>query len=1405
MDSMLRIGIDVGSTTVKVIVLDGENNIIFNQYLRHSSDIKNTLNSIFVKAHPLLQNKLLSVIFTGSSGIGLSNRLELPFVQEVIACTHAVKQIIPNTDTVIELGGEDAKITYLGSSVEQRMNNTCAGGTGAFIDQMSTLLHTDPAGLNELAKSHKTIYPIASRCGVFAKTDVQTLLNEGITREDIAASILQAIVNQILGGLAQGRPITGNVAFLGGPLHFMSELRQRFIETLNLQHEQIISPEGSHYFVAVGAALAKQQQPISYDCLQARTLKLFEFENTSTEKLKPLFTTEGDYEKFKERHNKSTVKKSDLASYSGKAYLGIDAGSTTTKLALICEDGSLLYSHYASNRGAPLASVVQALKTLYTAITDNIKIANSAVTGYGELLIKEALQVDIGEVETVAHFKAASWFLPGVDFVLDIGGQDMKSLIVRNGVIDSVMLNEACSAGCGSFIETVAQSLNMSVAAFASLGIKAKNLVDLGSRCTVFMNSKAKQAQKEGADISDISASISVSIIKNALFKVIRLKSPADLGQRIVVQGGTFCNDAVLRALEQTLGREVVRPDIAGIMGAYGAALIARERCGNEHNSTLINSNDLNKFEIQTTNRRCGICGNSCLVTTKSFSTGQTFHSGNRCEKGTGIKNTAKDASNIYSFKYQRLFNYIPLAKEAAPRGTLGIPRVLNMYEDYPFWFTFFTELSYRVVLSEPSSRRLYELGLDTIPSESVCYPAKLVHGHILDLINKGIDKIFYPCIPVNIKEDLRSDNCYNCPIVTSYPENINANIDVLQTQNIIFYHPFLPLDNQARMISRLIQELLPEKLPKVSIIKAVYKAYAELAKYKDDVHKKGEDILADMARKGIKGIVLAGRPYHIDPEINHGIPEMIQSFGLAVLSEDALNHLVQVERPLRIVDQWSYHSRLYACAAFVAQQTNLEIIQLNSFGCGLDAIMIDQMHEILEPSNKIHTIIKLDEMNNLGTARIRVRSLIAAVNERAGLLLTAPNTPSYRYQRTIFSKEMKQHHTVLVPQMSPIHFQFFETTLKKFGYCGAVTPLADKAAIDLGLKYVHNDACYPAIIVAGQVLQALKSGKYDINNTSIIMTQTGGSCRATNYIALLRKALQNAQLPQVPVISLSAGLEKNPGFNFSLAMQDNTIMAMLYGDLLMRVLYRVRPYEKVPGSANQLYEYWVNKCKDALLTGSKFTFIKTVFAIVQDFDNFAINEDIVKPQVGVVGEIFVKYHATANNHIIDLLESEAVEAVVPDLTDFFLYCAYDRKVCYELLSGNWYSMLGGNTFIAAVELYRLSMRKALKASKRFLPPSPIKEIAGHTGKHLSLANQSGEGWLLTGEIVDLIKRGVTNIVCLQPFACLSNHITGKGMLKELRRCYPGINLISLDYDPGASEVNLLNRIKLMLAIANEK
>ncbi|TGE32399.1 2-hydroxyacyl-CoA dehydratase [Desulfosporosinus sp. Sb-LF] len=1408
MSSVLNIGLDVGSTTVKIVVLDAGENIVYKKYLRHFSNIRSTVVTILDDAKAMLHGHLLTLMVTGSGGYNISQKLEVPFIQEVIACTNAIKSVIPNTDAAIELGGEDAKITYFGESVEQRMNGTCAGGTGAFIDQMASLLQTDAPGLNDLAKNYHTIYPIASRCGVFAKTDVQPLLNEGAAREDIAVSVLQAVVNQTISGLAQGRPIIGNVAFLGGPLHFMSELRGRFIETLNLQNKNVIFPNDSQFFVAIGAALSSRgKMPFTFECLSGKTPMIHKINNVESEKLEILFANDEEYIEFNERHSSHKVKRIELDSYEGNAYLGIDAGSTTTKIALVDEMGSLLYSHYGSNMGNPLESTIDALKSLYAKLNDKTSIVNSAVTGYGEHLIKAALKVDIGEIETVAHYTAANFFLPGVDFVLDIGGQDMKSLVIRDGVIDSITLNEACSSGCGSFVETFANSLNLDVEEFSRLSQESRHPVDLGTRCTVFMNSKVKQAQKEGAEISDISAGISISVIKNALYKVIRLRNAEDLGKKIVVQGGTFHNDAVLRAFEKITKQEVVRPDIAGIMGAFGVALIARDRYEFGNQSNLVQGNDLLDFKTETSTKRCGLCGNNCLVSIKRFSGGSEYISGNRCERGAGKDVVKREIPNLYEYKYKRVFSYKPLTKEKAWRGTIGIPRVLNIYEDYPFWFTFFTELGYQVIISGRSSKQIYELGMDTIPSDSACYPAKLVHGHMIDLMNKGVRKLFYPCIPYARPEDPKADNHYNCPIVTSYPETINANMDNLREPGVTFYHPFLPLDMPSRMVKRLSEELAPEKIPKRELASALKKAYAEQDRYKEEVRIKGEETLLYIREKNLKGIVLAGRPYHIDPEINHGIPEMIGSYGFAILSEDSIQHLGEVERPLRVVDQWVYHSREYTAASYVAEQRDLELIQLNSFGCGLDAVTTDQIKEILEAFGKIYTVLKIDEINNLGAARIRLRSMIAAIIERDKRNFI-PKKIYNKPQKVLFTKEMKKTHTILAPQMSPIHFQFFKTGFENAGYTIEFLPSVDKSAIDEGLRYVHNDACYPAIIVVGQLMKALGSGKYDLNNTSVIISQTGGGCRATNYIAFIRKALKDANLEQVPVIALNTGnssnLENNPGFKLTLPMFNQLMMGLMYGDLLMRVLYRVRPYEKSPGSANHLYDYWVLRCQESLKKGNKKDYIVNIRQIVKDFDNLELFEDVVKPRVGVVGEILVKFHPTANNNIVDLLEAEGSEAVVPDLADFLLYSAFDNRIKYEQLSGSFWGMVSGILSINRIESYRKEMKRALEASKRFEAPKPIEEIAKYAEKHLSLSNQSGEGWFLTGEMVELIRSGVNNIVCLQPFACLPNHITGKGMFREIRRSYPQANIAPIDYDPGASEVNQLNRIKLMLSVALE-
>lgn len=1401
------VGLDIGSTTVKIAVLDNKNKLIHKQYERHYSDVRNTVTEIIKNSIKILKDSFIKISITGSGAIDVAKYLGINFVQEVAASTRAIIKYIPKTDVVIELGGEDAKITYLNGNLEQRMNGSCAGGTGAFIDQMAVLMKTDASGLNELSKKHKTIYPIASRCGVFAKSDVQPLLNEGARQEDIAASIFQAVVNQTISGLAQGRPIKGNVAFLGGPLFFLSELRERFKETLELNSDNSICPQDANYYVAMGAALlSEDNENLNFNDFYKKIEATMENTNLEYRKidLDPLFDNKKEYDKFVERHEQHKAKQKSMEEYTGPAFLGIDAGSTTTKLVLITEEGEILHSYYASNAGNPLNSAVKAVNELYDKMHKGIKIVYTAVTGYGEHLIKAALNVDTGEIETVAHYKAADFFLNGVDFIIDIGGQDMKSMIIKNGVIDSIMLNEACSSGCGSFIETFAKSLDMSVQEFAEAATLSKHPVDLGTRCTVFMNSKVKQAQREGATLSDISAGISYSVIKNALFKVIRLRSLDTIGEKIVVQGGTFYNNSVLRAFELITGKEVVRPDIAGIMGAFGAALIARNKYDSTKISKFVKEEDLEKFAFNTTMERCGQCTNNCLLTINKFSDGRYFVSGNRCERGAEkYIHTEKKSPlpNLYKYKYKRVFNYKPLSLSEARRGIIGIPRVLNMYEDYPFWFAFFTDLGYRVVLSGVSSKKIYELGMGTIPSESVCYPGKITHGHITDLVNKNVTKIFYPCISYNIKEDENAGNHFNCPVVVSYPESIEANIDL---KNIKFYKPFLNLNNKEMLVDKLYREIgFEENLTFEEIKKAANKAYNELLQYKQDVKNEGTKAIEYIKKNNKKGIVLAGRPYHVDPEINHGIPEMIEGYGLVVLSEDSLENAYEIERPLRVIDQWAYHTRLYAAATYVANADYLELIQLNSFGCGLDAVTTDQVSEILQKNNKIYTVIKIDEITNLGAIRIRIRSLLASMEERDKNGIVHKRSGD-NYNRVLFSKEMKKNHTILVPQMSPIHFQFIETAARLSGYNAVVLPAVDKQAVDVGLKVVNNDACYPSIVVVGQLINALDSGKYDLNNVSLMISQTGGGCRATNYIGFIRKALKDSGYGHIPVISFNVvGLEKQPGFKITAGFINRLIMGLVIGDTLMRTTYRTRPYEKVKGSVNKLYKEWVEKCHKVIESGNILEYKRTIKNIVNDFDNLELDESIKKPKVGIVGEILVKFHPNANNDVFSLLEEEGAEVVVPDLLDFFSYSSLNGVIKYDdLLIDSKKTKAINNIAVKAIDLYKKPSVDAFRNSKRFITPANIKELALKAKQFLSLANQSGEGWFLTGEMVELLDSGVDNILCLQPFACLPNHITGKGMIKKLKDAYPMSNIVPIDFDAGISEVNQINRIKLMLTNA---
>ncbi len=1403
-----RLGIDIGSTTVKLVILDDEERIVYSEYRRHQAHPRETLSSLLSEAEKITGECSLTVAFTGSGAINLASSLKVKFVQEVVAVATAIEKYAPQTDVAIELGGEDAKIIYFRGTLEERMNGVCAGGTGSFIDQMASLLQTDAAGLNGEAENYRQIYPIAARCGVFAKTDIQPLINEGATKADLAASIFQAVVTQTISGLACGKPIRGCVAFLGGPLHFLPELKKAFVRTLGLTPETTVDPENSHLFAARGAALeSAKEESVALSVLKER-LNSGVQETYELPRLPALFSTKDEYDAFCRRHDRAKVKRGDIASYRGRCYLGIDAGSTTTKLALIGEEGELLYSYYTNNRGNPVEAAKAGIRELGEQLPEGAVIAGGCSTGYGEALLKAAFSLDTSVVETIAHCTAASFFDSEVDCVLDIGGQDMKCIRLRDGVVDSIMLNEACSSGCGSFLENFAESLGYTAAEFGTLALFAPHPLDLGTRCTVFMNSNVKQAQKEGASVEDISAGLAYSVIKNALYKVIKLSSAEELGKHIVVQGGTFHNRAVLSAFEKIAGAEVVCPDISGVMGAFGAALIARKNCRGER-STMLSLEEIENLEYSSRSFRCGGCSNNCMLTSNVFSGGRRHISGNRCEKPLGKSGGGKKGENMVAFKRERIFSYTSLSEEEAVRGTIGIPRALNMYENYPFWATFFRALKFRVVLSPFASREIYMKGMESIPSESLCYPAKLTHGHVEWLIEQGVKTIFHPSVYYEHKETENPQNrYYNCPIVISYPENIKNNVEDIEEKGVRYIHPFMAFTSE-KIVTQRLSEICRDEwgIGRSEVEEAVKEAWAEQKKAREDIRREGRRLVEKLEKEGGKAIVLAGRPYHIDPEINHGIPELITSYGLTVLTEDCVPVDFTPTRPLRVVDQWVYHSRLYTAAEFVTKHENMELLQLNSFGCGLDAITTDQVNEILSAAGRLYTVLKIDEVANLGAVRIRIRSLLYAMEERERS--SKKSEGHYLpYQRVEFTKEMKEKgYTILCPQMTPIHFNIVEPVFRKYGYNLVVLDNDNRSAINAGLKYVNNDACYPSIVMVGQFMDAVLSGKYDTDRLAIIMTQTGGCCRASNYVSLIRRALQKAGYPHIPVISLNAnGMEKNEGFTLSYGLIRDGARAIVYGDLFMRCLYHVRPYELTPGSANALHDKWEKIAIDSIINPkSKYSYREVCKGIVDAFDNFPIDESIKKPRVGIVGEILVKYMPLANNHLVDLLEREGAEAVVPDFLDFFNFSAFNRqyKVKYFGAGKKYYFISKGT--LKVFDYFRAPAVSALKKSRRFTAPLPIDEIAKETEPFLSLGNQYGEGWFLAGEMIELVTNGTPNVVCIQPFACLPNHVVGKGVIKAVRKAYPESNIVAVDYDPGASEVNQLNRIKLMLSTAKKR
>ena len=1414
MQKSLRMGIDVGSTTVKVVLLDQQDNYLYKKYIRHYANILDTVYTLLQEAQVGYENENVHVAITGSGGMAMADKVRIPFVQEVIAETKAIKALYPQTDVIIELGGEDAKVTYLGRTAEHRMNGSCAGGTGAFIDQMATLLQTDASGLNTLAMNADTMYPIAARCGVFAKTDVQALLNQGASHENIAKSVFQAIVNQTIAGLACGHKIEGNVAFLGGPLTFLSELRQCFCDTLALDEEHRIIPENGELFIALGAALMNDEcRQITVGELTNEIGALIGIPMEATDRVDPLFKNEDELNEFRNRHAKAVTPKADIKEAVGPCYLGIDAGSTTLKIVLINANNEIIFSHYGPNHGKPLEKSQELIEQIYGLLPKEAYIAHSGVTGYGEAFLKRALGIDIGEVETIAHYRAAQFFCPDVSFILDIGGQDMKCTEVRNGYIEDIVLNEACSSGCGSFIDTFATSLRLPIEQFAKEGLLAPMPIDLGSRCTVFMNSKVKQAQKEGATVPDIAAGLAYSVIKNALYKVLKVKDPKELGDHIVVQGGTFYNEAVLRAFEKLMGVEVIRPDVSGLMGAYGMALLASEAAEelqNQH-STLLDIDGLKSLQVSTSMRNCGLCSNNCMLTINAFSDGRTYVTGNRCDRGAGdmIQEKHKPVPNMVDAKLRRYFDYFLKKNIPEFEGKLriGIPRVLNIYEDFPFWFTFFHQLGCEVVLSNYTTKDQYNKAIDTIPSDTACYPAKAVHGHIRDLAEAQVDLIWYPCIQHGPKEFSR-DNNYHCPMVISYPELIRNNMQDVMGETP-FYAPFLPLADKKSLVPALVKALKDLPFSKGEISDAVEVAWAEQEKCKADYREMTKKTVSRLVAEQVPTIVLAGRPYHLDSGVNHGIPELITSLGMAVLTEDGVAPLGYEIKHLRVVDQWSYHSRLYRAAEFVSRTEGFQIVELNSFGCGLDSIVADQVKDILSAKHKIHTLLKIDEGTNLGAVTIRLRSLQSVMersmrkhhNPEAPVETTIDDIPSYDYDRVVFTEEMSKTYKILVPQMSPLHFQLLDPVLNSEGYDFEMLPAPTREDVEIGLKYINNDACYPAIIVVGQLMSALLSGKYDVDKTAVIISQTGGGCRATNYIGYLRKALIDAGMKQVPILSLNASdMERQPGFKLTKSFLHRMIQAVVYGDALMQCVLATRPYEINPGSADALCDYWIKKLRERITKANIFQYSKYIKNIIDDFDNLPVDKSKPRPRVGVVGEIYVKFHPSANNNINELIEKEGGEVVTSGLLDFFLYCAMDSTYRAKHLDGTWLSGFFGSLAREALELYRLPYAKAVAASKNFDPLQRMTKVAKEAAHFIDLGNQCGEGWFLTGDMIDLIEKGAKQVVCLQPFGCLPNHVSGKGMVKTLSEAYPDVRIAAIDYDPGSSAVNQANRLKLLLA-----
>ena len=1402
-------GIDIGSTTAKIAVLDSEQNLIFSVYRRHNAEALNTLQSLLQEVRQALGNVSLDMLITGSAGMGVCEKYNLPFIQEVIASTEVVRSQFPNVHTLIDIGGEDAKMIFFKEQgmPDIRMNGSCAGGTGAFIDQMATLLNIPVQDLNGLCAASNTIYPMASRCGVFAKTDVQNLLSRDIPREDIVASIFNAVVLQTMATLARGYHPQPAVLFGGGPLTFLPELRSFFAKALHLTEKDIVQVEHPELLPAIGSAIARQtkRKQIALDDLITLLANEPAHKVNDQTRLSPLFNDKVQLDHWLAKRSSRQTPRVDISQLEGQpVFLGIDSGSTTTKIVLIDQRARLLFSFYQNNHGNAVMAVsdgLEKIKALFAASDNPPVISRSVVTGYGEDLIRSAFGCDEGLVETIAHFRAAKEFDPRVSFILDIGGQDMKAIFVKDGHIQNIEINEACSSGCGSFIESFARSMGYSVVDFAQKACLSAAPCDLGTRCTVFMNSKVKQSLREGAEVGDISAGLAYSVIKNALHKVLKVTDPSTLGDHIIVQGGTFRNPAIHKAIETLLDKETLCPDIAELMGAFGAALTARDAYLESTQPAATRFSGLDSLDITSQYQKsilhCKGCENNCAVTRLTFNNGNVFFTGNRCEKI--FSNSGKSnykGFNFPAFKLDLLFNR-PVDPEGPVRLTLGIPRVLNFFENYPFWNALLRECGFRIHLSDPSTNAMYEQGSSTIMSENICFPAKLVHGHIFNLISAKVDRIFYPMITFENPEYADADNSFNCPIVGGYPELIRSAIDPEKQYGIPLDKPPITFKNKRLLKKGCMHYFSTLGVDKNTFNRAFNKAIAAQQEYKDKCRQEAVRVLAASRQAGRKTILLMNRPYHADILINHKAPAMLADFGLDMITEDAIPiEEGQTLDTSHIVTLWAYPNRYYHAAHWAGRQPDVEVVQLNSFGCGPDAVAVDEVKAILSEYGKAPTVIRIDEIESPGSMKLRLRSMV----ESQGRKSLSSQAPVFTPRRTtpIYQKEDK-HRTLLAPNFA--HFATLAITrpLMDMGYKVIHLPPADRQSVELGLKFTNNEICYPGIILVGDVIKALQTGKYNPDEVTIGISQTGGQCRDSCYLSLFKKALVAAGFEDIPVISLATNLNplnEQPGFDINYPLfAYKLLMGIVYTDTLSNLYHATAVREKNKGEALRMANHYLNILESSQVALHPKPVLATLKKAVADFNQIE-TYDQQYPKAAIVGEIYVKLNSFGNNHTVEWLMDQGIEVIMPPLAEYFSSTFVNLDADIETNLSNpdliWLAYRGVETF---VQTFLDKAEKVMAGFKHYRPSHHIRHIAESASDIIDLTNHYGEGWLIPGEITSFVKEGVPNILCVQPFGCIANHIVAKGIEKRMKEFYPELNILFLDCDAGTSEVNFQNRL----------